>query len=131
MQGFEDVKVSWKGADYTIRATAMMPLVAKMEDILSGDSGKPAVQVLTTGNGPSVPRLSMAYAAALRHAGASVSDDEVYLSIINDFAQGNADVATKIQMAIHALLAIMAPPIAIAMAADFDDDEKKNQAAES
>lgn len=127
MQGFEDVTVSWKGADYTIRANTMMPLVAKMEDVLSGDSGKPAIQVLTTGTGPSIPRLSMAYAAALRHAGAHVSDDEVYLSIVSDFAQGDVEVAVKMQRAVRALLAIMAPPIAIAMRMDDQGEEDETE----
>lgn len=127
MQGFEDVTISWKGADYIIRANTMMPLIAKMEDILSGESGKPAIQVLTTGSGPSIPRLSMAYGAALRHAGASVSDDEIYLSIVNDFARGDADVAVKMQRAVQAIVAVMAPPIALAMSGgDEGDDEKKD-----
>src|SRR6056297_892204 len=126
MQGFEDVKISWKGAEYVIRANTMMPLVAKMEDVLSGESGRPAIQVLTTGNGPSIPRLSMAYGAALRHAGANVTDDEIYLSIVNDFATGDADVAVKMQRAVQAIIAVMAPPIALAMSGgDESDSEKK------
>jgi len=129
MQGFEDVKISWKGAEYTVRANGIMSLVAKMEDAISGDSGKPAIQVLTSNGGPSIPRLSMAYATALRHAGADVSDEEVYLSIVSGFSEGDVDAAHVMQRAIMAILAIMAPPIAVMVSGGGGDDEEKKQQA--
>jgi len=129
MQGFEDVKISWAGAEYTVPANRQLLLIASIEDALSSGAGKSALQMLMQEGGPSTSRLAMAYGAALRFAGASVSDDEIYLSIMEDMAQKDISVAVKIQSAIMALISIIAPPIARELAAP-DDDEKKPQAAE-
>ena len=133
MQGFEDVTISWKGKAYTIPAAKQLMLVCKIEDALTQGSGGSAVVALTQNGGPSHARLAMAFGAALRHAGADVSDDEVYLSIMSDFADGNAEVAGVVQGAVLALLAIVAPPVYSAISDDLDGggtEEKKGQGAE-
>ncbi len=110
----------------------MLEVIAKIEDALRGESGKQAVQVLLQPGGPSYPRLAMAYAAALRGAGANVTGDEIYLSIMNDFADGRVDAAELVQEAIFRLLAIISPPMARALAQDSGDVEPgEGQAAES
>lgn len=132
MKGFEDVTLTWKGQSHTIPADRQLLLIAKIEDALTQGSGGSAVVALTQNGGPSHARLAMAYGAALRHAGASVSDDEVYLSIMNDLASGNADVAGVVQGAVLALLAIVAPPIYSAIVGDVSEEggeEKKDQGA--
>lgn len=109
MKGFEDVTLSWKGEDFVVQANRQMMLIAEIEDVLV-KPGQQAVTVLL--NGPAHSRLARAYGAALRYAGASVTDDEIYLSITADLAEGKADAVVKIQAAVLGLLAIIAPPIA-------------------
>lgn len=116
MQGFEDVTISWKGEDYTIPADRQLMLVAKIEDALSQDSGKQAISFLMRAEGPPYSRLAMAFGAALRYAGADVSDDEVYLSIQDDFAKSKNEVTMKVQGAVMALLMIVSPPMGMAIA---------------
>jgi hypothetical protein len=112
MKGFEPVTFTWKGESYTVPAEGQLMLIARIEDALSFGTGEAAIVVLTRNGGPSHARLAAAFGAALRHAGADVSDDEVYLSLMEDFASGKADVASKVQGAVLALLSIVAPPIA-------------------
>lgn len=115
MKGFEPVTLSWDGQDYTVQPEGQLMLIAKIEDALAGESGQHAIHVLTRPGGPSYVRLAQAFGAALRHAGADVTDDEIYLSIMEDFASQRADVAVKVQGAILALLSIIAPPIALSL----------------
>lgn len=127
MKGFEPVTLTWKGEDYTIPADGQLALIAKIEDALSGASGEQAITVLARPGGPSYARLSAAYGAALRHGGAQVSDDEIYLSIMTDFAEHKSDAAAKVQGAIIGLLAIIAPPVALALNAP-EPSKKKSKA---
>jgi hypothetical protein len=60
--------------------------------------------------------LARAFGAALRYAGAQVTDDEVYLSIQSDLADGRTDAAGAAQAAILSLLAIISPPVAMKLA---------------
>ena len=109
MKGFEEVKLGWKGEMFVVPADEQMMLIAKIEDALSGASGRQALDVLMRKEGPPYSRLAAAYGAALRHAGANVSDQEVYLSIMNDICSGDADQAIAVQKAVIALLSIIAP----------------------
>lgn len=126
MKGFEPVTLSWKGESYTVPADQQLMLIAKIEDALAGSAGQPAVMVLTRQGGPTYSKLALAFGAALRHAGADVTDDEIYLSIMEDFAESNAEVAMKVQAAILALLSIIAPPVAKAL---MGDGGKKSKGA--
>lgn len=133
MQGFQDQTISWKGAEYTIKAQGIMPLVAEVEDILRGNSGKSAVHVLLGRDGPSISRLAMCYGAILRHAGAAVTDDEVYLSIQSDLAEGNPEYLENASRSAALILSIISPPMSARlndMAAE-EEDEKKPEAGES
>lgn len=124
MQGFDDVTLEWGGKSYVIPANRQMMLIAKIEDALSGDSGAQALSVLLRSEGPPYSRLAAAFGTALRYAGAVVTDDEIYLSIMEDFAAQSADVTTKIQNAIFAVLSVIAPPFARS-APTKDATEKK------
>lgn len=115
MKGFEPVTLTWQGEKFTVPADGQLMLVAAIEDALAGASGQQAITVLTKPGGPSYVRLAQAYGAALRHAGANVTDDEIYLSIMSAFAESDANVAVEVQGAIMGLLAIVAPPIAFAL----------------
>lgn len=128
MLGFEDVTLSWQGQSYTVPANQQMRLIAKIEDALSADSGRQALSILFQREGPPYSRLAAAYGAALRHAGAKVTDDEVYLSIQSDLAsKTRAEKTVMIQGAIVGLLSIISPPAAASLGgkSQAEDTEKK------
>ena len=127
MHGFEDVTIGWRGEQYVVPANRQMLLIAKIEDALSGDTGQQALTILFRKEGPPYTRLAAAYGAALRHAGAKVTDDEVYLSIMTDLAQGTkAEAARVIKGAIIALLSIISPPAAAAVTGKAEPAGKKD-----
>lgn len=111
MRGFEDVVLTWGGEEFTIPADQQMRLIAVIEDALLDHTGIPAVAILSRRGGPSQSRLSSAYAAALRHAGAKVTDEEIYLTLQADIADQSVEVQNKIQAATLGLLAILSPPM--------------------
>lgn len=126
MRGFEDVTLTWAGDDHVVPASNQLMLIAKIEDALSGDSGQQALSVLFRKEGPPHSRLAAAFGAALRHAGARVTDDEVYLSIQRDLAgQSKAMKTASIQSCIMALLAIISPPQFDAVIGKAEVPEKK------
>lgn len=130
MQGFEDVTLTWRGQSYIVPANRQMMLIAVIEDALSGSSGQQALTVLFRREGPPYSKLAAAFGAALRHAGARVSDEDVYLSMMEDMAhKSKADVTEMIQATIVALLSIIAPPAARALTgaepAPVETSEKK------
>ena len=109
---FEDVTLSWKDESFTVPAEGQMVLIAKIEAALQGDSWRQPLGILMRLDGPSYGELARAYGAALRHAGAAVSDSEVYLSIQEDLASLSPDdVTAKIQSSVVALITIMSPPL--------------------
>ena len=115
MQGFEDVTFEWKGEKYTVPANRQLMLIAKVESALSGDTGRQAVDLLLQPSGPPHAHLAMAFETALRYAGAVIDDGEVYLAIMEDFANGSGDAALKLNTATLTLLSVIAPPIGRAM----------------
>lgn len=125
MQGFEDVTLGWKGETYTIPANRQMGLVARIEDALSGDTGRQAISILMQKEGPPYSRLAAAFGAALRYAGANVTDEEIYVSIMEDFSKSQALVVAKLQAVIVALLMVIAPPLGRAVSAPVSGDSEK------
>jgi hypothetical protein len=116
MQGFEPVTLSWKGESWTVPAERQLRLIAAIEDALAGEDGDQATAVLFRKGGPPHSRMAGAFGAALRHAGAKVTDEEVYLSIHEDIASGSKEeVASKVNMMILGLLSIISPPTARAL----------------
>jgi hypothetical protein len=111
MHGFEDVTLGWQGQTYIVPANNQMALIAKIEDALSGDSGQQALSILFRREGPPYSRLAAAFGAALRHAGARVTDAEIYLSIQSDLVtKSKSDKTVAIQNCIISLLSIISPP---------------------
>lgn len=129
MDGFQDVTLSWQGVEYVVPANDQMRLIAVIEDALMDSTGTPAVAVLSRRGGPSQSRLSVAYAAALRHAGAKVSDQEVYLTLQADIADQNLEIQTKIQVATLGLLAILSPPMMSKISAIMETPSVEKQQA--
>lgn len=111
MQGFDDVKLTWGGSEYVVPADRVFELVRRVEDILMNGGSVPAFVRLLQ-NKVSQSNLAAAYAEALRFAGAQVTPQDVYLSIMNDFAADSASAARKVQDAVIGLLCIISPPMA-------------------
>lgn len=108
-ESFDDVVLEWGGESYTVPATRVLPLICQIEDALCPRPGDSAVAVLV--GKPPVGRLALAYEAALRFAGAPVAPGEVYLSIMEDLAEGGAEHVTRTRDAVLQLLALVAPPV--------------------
>ncbi|MGB0855292.1 MAG: hypothetical protein ACPGSI_18485 [Pikeienuella sp.] len=115
MKGFEPVTLSWQGESYTVPAEGQLMLIASIEDALCGGDGSSATIALLRNGGPTHVQLARAYGAALRHAGSTVTDEEIYLSIQADFAEHSAEASIKINQAILGLLAIVSPPVALSI----------------
>lgn len=110
MHGFEPVTFGWKDETFTVPADRQLRLIAEIEDALVRP-GEQAIAVLCRSGGPTYTRLAAAYGAALRYAGADVSDDEIYLSIVGGLGNRDASTAVDVQGYLMALLAVVAPPI--------------------
>lgn len=124
MHGFEDVTFEWRDEKYTVPADQQMMLIAKVESALSGDTGRQAIDLLTQPGGPPHMRLAMAYETALEYAGAIIKPGEVYLAIMEDFANGSGEAHMKIASATMALLCVISPPIGRAMKDDGKPKKK-------
>ena len=131
MHGFQPVTLTWKGARFTVASEDQLRLIAEIEDALRDASGAPAVAMLTRKGGPSYGRLAPAYGAALRYAGADVSDDEVYLSIVERLGEGDPTVAIETQSAVLGLLAIIAPPLHRRIMADDAPEKPTGEGSET
>jgi hypothetical protein len=94
---FEDVTLTWKGIDYVIEAKNVMMLLDKLEDhiVLADLQDRDRVPIA---------RVSMAYAEALRFAGAKVAAEEVYQSVFS------GDASETIYGAVAGLMVMMIPP---------------------
>lgn len=117
MIGFEDVTLSWGGEDYVVPANEQLELIARLEAAISDEGGHSAVVRLMQPGGPSTARLAKGYGAALRYAGAKVTDNDVYLRIDEDLAGAGGDFHIKVTGYIMGLLAIMSPHTASKIAA--------------
>jgi hypothetical protein len=96
----QDVTFTWKGEEYRVEAREVLPLIARVEEVIT--LGELA-DASSTGKVP-IAKLSKAFAVALRYAGAKVTDEEMYAGM---FAGGNM---VAVRMAIMALLGMMIPP---------------------
>jgi hypothetical protein len=93
---FEEVTLTWKGADYTVSPDRVMGLIATVEDVITlSELGRSA--------SPKLAKLSTAYAVALRYAGCSVTSEEVYAACFSD-------AATMVERLVSSLLLLMIPP---------------------
>jgi hypothetical protein len=93
---FETVKIQWDGEDYEVDPNRVMGLINRIEDHISfSDLSSKSLKI---------SKVACAYAEALRYAGCTVTDAEVYNSMF-DGASGR-----QIQNAISGLLLIMIPP---------------------
>ena len=96
---FNELNLNWKGAEYTVEADNILRLIAKVEDVITLNE---LYSYSQRGAAP-LAKLATAFGIVLRYAGAKVTDDEVYLSIVN----GGSDAAI---VATRTSLAMMLPP---------------------
>ena len=96
---FEPVHLTWKGHEYTVAADRVMRLIATLEEHVT-------LADLLSGRPPHA-RLAMAYADALRYAGAKVSEEEVYEALF----QG--EEGSRYTAVIQGVLMMMIPPSAV------------------
>ena len=129
MEGFEPVTLRWGGKDFVVPANKTLMLIARIEDALGGANGDQAIDVLLNrAGGPPHSRMAAAFGAALRYAGAMVTDEEIYLDMHRDIAAGERDqIAVKVNMMVLGLLSIISPPTSKALArATQEPAEKKD-----
>lgn len=127
MQGFSDVKISWRDKEFTIPANNTLMLIAQIEGILSGGTNEQAISVLLRPGGPPYSALAASFGAAIRWAGGEVTDEEIYISMQDDMAKGGTDALAAINGSVIALLSIMSPPLASKLTEG--ETEKKTKAA--
>lgn len=101
MSIFKDVTLTWAGAEYLVQAEKVMRLIAIVEDIIT-------LEELVASSGRKRSKISEAYGAALRYAGAKVTDEDVYASLFY------VDSAEHTVNAVNGLLMMMVPPKAVA-----------------
>ena len=101
MSAFSDIKVSWAGKDYSIPARKALGAIARIEEVITLQQ---LLQYMQSGQLP-LAKLSQAYGAVLRYAGAYLADDEIYEGM---FPNGDAQVGAAI--AVQGLMEMMIPP---------------------
>lgn len=106
---FEEVTLKWRGAEYKVPPERCMRLAYIVEMGLRQDSN---ISVFELVSNPPVTALAMAYAAALRHAGAAVTDEDVYLDLVKSVTS-DGDVALEIRDLISTIISMVLPPKAI------------------
>ena len=119
MSIFEKVVLTWEGRQYTIPPTRILQCIAKIEEVIT------LVELnryVLAGTAP-LARLAQAYGAVLRHAGANVADDEVYVAMFSGSGQQE-----RAAQANNTLLLLMVPQSAIDKATPQEGTEGKAQA---
>lgn len=101
MSIFEQITVKWKEKVYHIPPDQVMQLIAKVENVVTLSELSACAQNKTL----PLAKLSQAFGIVLRHAGASVSDEEVYGGMFE-----GGDMAINAQAAVSAILVMMIPP---------------------
>lgn len=103
MPVFEDVTLEWEGKSKTVPADNVMRMLAKVEDQLTLHE----MQLFRDRGTAPLIRVSMAYGAALRHAGFQVSDEEVYKRLMESSTGDEGRLALSV---VNNLQTMMVPP---------------------
>ena len=99
----QDVTFNWKGTEYRVEAREVLPLIARVEDVITLGE---LVDASNTGKVP-IAKLSKAFGVALRYAGAKVTDEEMYAGMFS------GEKLSAVRMSIMALISMMVPPEAL------------------
>jgi hypothetical protein len=98
---FEEIRLRWDGREFVVTPDRVMACIAKIEDHITLVELKGYAE---RGTAP-LGKLASAFAAVLRHAGARVTDEEVYAGMFRSGA-----MQTQCKVAIETLLLMMIPP---------------------
>ena len=98
---FEPVTLGWKGKEYRIQPDRIMPLLARIEDVIT------LAELAACAERRTLPlaKIATAFAVALEHAGARVKAEDVYAAM---FSSG--ETQQRAVQAVDALLGMMLPP---------------------
>jgi hypothetical protein len=119
---FSDIELEWEGKVWKVRSTRVMKMIAAIEDHIT----LPELQQFAARGTVPPAKLCMAYATALRYAGAQhVTDDLVYDTIFS-----GEDGQATVMMAIMGLMQMMLPPSARAKMNAANEDPEGPEAAE-
>lgn len=116
---FKTVTLTWKGKTYEVAPDQVMRLIAQIEDVIT-------LTELLNPRGRPLAKISMAYGAALRYAGAQVRDDEIYESMFTSGVSAEASAS-----AVSGLLSMMLPPSSVEAAASSKKAEPPAAATSS
>lgn len=97
MSIFQDVTLQHNDKEYVVKKENVLMLIASVEEVIS-------IQDLAKDK-PSMARVAMGYAEALKFAGCKVTGEEIYSALFED--EGAAEVAAQ---AVTGLLSLMLPP---------------------
>jgi uncharacterized protein YerC len=99
---FDDIRLGWQGKPFVIPAHRVMGALARVEDVVTLSE----LQAFAARKTAPMAKLAMAYGSALRYAGATATDEEVYRSLV----RGNED-GVGVLTAVAGLLSMMIPPV--------------------
>lgn len=97
---FDPISLRWKGKDFTIPANRVLMAIASVEDVLPLHR----ITAMASTGEVNLARISMAYGAVLRFAGAEVADEDVMSVLVSTPSEAQT-AATALQ----ALLLMMIP----------------------
>lgn len=126
MGGFDDVTVEWAGKEYRIPAAKVMPLVARVENLIFTETGADPLTVLVRDARPAM--LAMAFEKVLDYVGAPFQPGEVYNAVVGSMIEGEAGQIAHVQEMLLLLLSILNPPAHLKLTAPKaqDRDAAKN-----
>lgn len=103
MAAFDPIDLEWAGTKFVIPPNRVLEAIARIEEVLTVDELRSYAARRT------VPRakLARAFGSLLRYAGASVTDDDIYLGICSP---GSVHDVHAITSSINTLMMLMAPP---------------------
>lgn len=105
MRKFADQRIEWQGQTYTVLANRIMPLLARIEGIITFKELHDFSQRQTVPQA----KLAMAYCEVLRYCGVPVEEDEVYLSMFPS-SEDPEGYAARVTNSIQGLMRLMLPP---------------------
>ncbi len=105
MRKFADVAIEWRGQKYVVRANRIMPLIARLEGIITFK------ELMEFGQRQTVPqaKLAMAFTQVLDYVGVTITEEEVYLEMFPSVEDPNG-YAIRVNNAIVGLMTLMLPP---------------------
>ncbi len=119
---FQDISLSWNGAEFVIPANRVLSAIAVVEETITFSE---LIACMQRGK-PPLAAISGAFAGLLRFAGAKVPAEEVYAGMFT------GQVAEKVIEAVNILLMMMMPPASIAgLKVGSDQAKRGNRGAAS